>query len=142
MPDNIQISSFVFENKEEKIEEKHEEKREMINKTEIHQKEALLKSSDKDRHLFLNTAYDSINNHENINLKEILTSYAKKFLVNEERSVDDIINKKPDSNIIMKSISELKSKVDVFNVYDKYKMKYTGLKYFDAPTNNLNKIKY
>jgi hypothetical protein len=105
-------------------------------------KEKLSSLQFSDRQAFLSSAYDSLNNHENVNLKDLLGTYAKKFLAQEEKSIDDAINKKPDANVILKSISDLKIKVDVFNVYDKYRSRYTGLKNFDVPTNSLNRIKY
>lgn len=107
-----------------------------LNKNEILSREQKMNEREK----YLNLAYDSINVHlDGVNVKEIASNYFRKILQYDEKSVEDFFNKKIEPISIMKSITEIKSKVDFYNVPERFRIQYNGVSSYDGNT-NLNRV--
>jgi hypothetical protein len=93
-----------------------------------------------EREKYLNLAYDSINVHyDSINVKDIASNYFRRILQYDDKSIEDFFNKKIEPVSIMKSISEIKSKVDFYNVPERFRMQYNGASSYDGNA-NLSKV--
>jgi hypothetical protein len=90
----------------------------------------------------LDNEFEKVSSHDYSNLKNFIRHYSKKYKGYDDKEIDELFNKnKLEPTTIMKTIDDLKNRIDLFNIYDIYKSNFFNMGKLDTALPTLNKIK-
>jgi hypothetical protein len=96
-----------------------------------------------ERDVLVSQFYDKIiHPTDNYNIKELFAIYTKKFWNYDDKMINDYFNKKIDPISILKSISDIKLKVNAYNVPDRFRFHYSMLNQNDFGYLAVSRIMY
>jgi hypothetical protein len=95
----------------------------------------------KDRNKFIDHIYEHISNHQTDNLREMITVYARRHMGMSSKGISELFSKKLEPLSIMKSIVDVKNKVEVVNVPHDHSLQYLNFGKLETSQIDFTKIK-